>query len=299
MIEADEYENMFLGLEPFAAALTKVEYDHPDCFPTPELYMAAFENFLKKTRADGFILLNADDAAQQKLALPQGRKVYRFGIDEECDFRGTHAAIAGNGCYSFVFDSGTVQVPVKLNIPGLHNVYNALLVMGVCSVTGADLEKASEALASFHGIGRRFELTDDWNDIKLIDDYAHHPTEIKATLKAAREYYPGHRIRAVWQPHTYSRTKSLLDDFSVSFANADEVIITDIYAARESYTDFGIEDVMKAISHPCVKHLASNRDVADYLAATLRKGDVVVTLSAGDANKAAPLALETLKNADH
>ena len=299
VIEADEYDNMFLGLEPFAAALTKVEYDHPDCFPTPELYMAAFENFLKKTRADGFILLNADDAAQQKLALPQGRKVYRFGIDEECDFRGTHAAIAGNGCYSFVFDSGTVQVPVKLNIPGLHNVYNALLVMGVCSVTGADLEKASEALASFHGIGRRFELTDDWNDIKLIDDYAHHPTEIKATLKAAREYYPGHRIRAVWQPHTYSRTKSLLDDFSVSFANADEVIITDIYAARESYTDFGIEDVMKAISHPCVKHLASNRDVADYLAATLRKGDVVVTLSAGDANKAAPLALETLKNADH
>lgn len=299
VIEADEYDNMFLGLEPFAAALTKVEYDHPDCFPTPELYFTAFQNFLNKTTADGFILLNADDPNQQQLTLPAERKAYRYGMEKACDFRGIHAEICGNGCYSFVFDNGKVQIPVRLNIPGRHNVYNAMLVLSVCSVIGADLMKASEALASFHGIGRRFELVADWHDIKLIDDYAHHPTEIKATLKAAREYYPGHRIRAVWQPHTYSRTKSLLDEFSKSFDDADEVIITDIYAARESYTDFGIEDVMKAVRHPSVKHLASNRDVADYLTETLQKGDVVVTLSAGDANKAAPMALESLKNADH
>lgn len=299
VIEADEYDNMFLGLSPYAACLTKVEYDHPDCFPTPEAYMDAFQNFLNNIREDGFALLNADDPNQEKLAVPDGRKIYRYGIECPGDFRAEELELTENGCYSFVFCDGKQCIPAVLNVPGRHNVSNALLVLSFCAVVGMDLTKAAAALSGFHGIGRRFELVADWHGIRLIDDYAHHPTEIRATLKAAREFFPNKRIWAIWQPHTYSRTKSLLDDFSVSFENADELIITDIYAARENYTDFGIEDVMKSVRHPSVHHLGSNEDVADHLAANLKEGDVVVTLSAGDANKAAPMALEMLRHADH
>ena len=297
IIDADEYDNMFLGLEPYAAALTKVEYDHPDCFPTPEIYMEAFQNFLNRTRPDGFVLLNADDPNQGSLSAPEGRRRFTYGIDSAADFKASVPELSANGCYDFCFNDGTKKVPVSLSIPGKHNVYNALLVLGFCAVNGIDTEKAAQALASFHGIGRRFEQVGEWNGIRFIDDYAHHPTEIKATLKAAREYYPGSRIRAVWQPHTYSRTKSLLKDFAASFADADEVIITDIFAARESYTDFGIEDVMQAIRHPAARHLADNQEVTDYLAGSLRQGDVVITLSAGDANLISPMTLEVLRHA--
>ncbi|MBQ6505561.1 MAG: UDP-N-acetylmuramate--L-alanine ligase [Flexilinea sp.] len=297
VIEADEYDNMFLGLDPYAAMLTKVEYDHPDCFPTPEIYMQAFQNFLDRTRPDGFVLLNADDPNQTSLSAPEERRVYYYGIESDADFKALNSKLSANGCYEFCFDDGNRSVPVSLSIPGKHNVYNALLVLSFCAVNGFDLRKAAEALSSFHGIGRRFEQVGEWNGIRFIDDYAHHPTEIKATLKAARDYFPAHRIRAIWQPHTYSRTKSLLPDFAASFADADEVIITDIYAARESYTDFGIEDVMRAVNHPCVRHLATNQEVTDYLVRSLQPGDVVITLSAGDANRISPMTLEALKHA--
>ncbi len=296
VIEADEYDNMFLGLKPYAALLTKVEYDHPDCFPTEEIYMEAFQKFLNNTRDDGFILLNADDLNQSLIPVPEGRNIWKYGINESCDFRAINLELSPNGCYTYDFSDGNQVVHVSLSIPGKHNVSNSLLVMGFCAVNGYDLEKASKALESFHGIGRRFELVDEWNGITLIDDYAHHPTEIKATLRAAKEYYPNHRIWAIWQPHTYSRTQSLLKDFCNSFMDADELIITDIYAARETYNGFGIDDVMKTVDHPSVRHLGSNENVADFLAENLRPGDVVVTLSAGDANLAAPLALEKMKH---
>ena len=296
VIEADEYDNMFLGLKPYAALLTKVEYDHPDCFPTEEIYMEAFQKFLNNTRDDGFILLNADDLNQSLIPVPEGRNIWKYGINESCDFRAINLELSPNGCYTYDFSDGKHVVHVSLSIPGKHNVSNSLLVMGFCAVNGYDLEKASKALGSFHGIGRRFELVDEWNGITLIDDYAHHPTEIKATLRAAKEYYPNHRIWAIWQPHTYSRTQSLLKDFCNSFMDADELIITDIYAARETYNGFGIDDVMKTVDHPSVRNLGSNENVADFLAENLRPGDVVVTLSAGDANLAAPLALEKMKH---
>lgn len=299
VIEADEYDNMFLGLNPYTAALTKVEYDHPDCFPTEEMYLDAFRKFLANSREDGLILLNADDLSQSNLTVPERLTVRRYGIEASCDFRAVDLKLGSSGCYAYDFYDGKQRVSVTLSIPGKHNVYNSLLVMSFCAVNGFDLMKAAKALESFHGIGRRFELVADWNDIRLIDDYAHHPTEIKATLRAAKEYYPNHRIWAIWQPHTYSRTQSLLADFSISFADADELIITDIYAARETYQGFGIDDVMKAIVHPSVRHLSSNEDTANYLAENLRSGDVVVTLSAGDANLAAPLALEKMKHASH
>ena len=299
IIEADEYDNMFLGLDPYAAVLTKVEYDHPDCFPTEPLYLKAFEQFLGKTQPDGMILLNGDDPKQGLIPLSGKQPVRRYGRSEGCDYCVKDPAVGRNGCYTFDFCTGNETVKVTLQIPGLHNVYNAAAVLGVCAFYGLDVRKAAEALAGFHGIERRFEIVADRNGITLIDDYAHHPTEIKATLKAAREYFPQRKIWAVWQPHTYSRTQSLLNEFSGSFGDADEVIITDIFAARESYSGFGIDDVMRSVRHPALHHLGSNADIASFLAENLKEGDVVVTLSAGDANRAAPMALEMFSNAEH
>ena len=295
IIEADEYDNMFLGLDPYTAVLTKVEYDHPDCFPTEELYLKAFESFLGKTQPDGLILLNGDDPKQGRIPYSDQVTVRRYGLNENCDFCAKDPKVGRNGCYTFDFCWGDRSVPAALQIPGLHNVYNAAAVLGVCAYYGLDVHKAAEALSGFHGIERRFEIVADRNGITLIDDYAHHPTEIRATLKAAREYFPERKIWAVWQPHTFSRTQSLLKEFSESFGDADEVIITDIFAARETYSGFGIDDVMRSVRHASVHHLGTNADVAAYLAENLKAGDVVVTLSAGDANRAAPMALEMLK----
>ncbi len=301
IIEADEYDNMFLGLEPYTAALTKVEYDHPDCFPTQNAYFEAFGCFLNRTVPDGMILLNGDDENQKKITLPEAGKVFRYGLSSSCDFRGVNLRIGSNGCYTFDFCCNDQRIPVMLQVPGAHNVNNALLVLSLCAVYGLNLQKAADALSSFHGIGRRFEIIYNDDNLTLVDDYGHHPTEIKATLKAAREYFPGRRIWAIWQPHTYSRTQALLNEFSEAFENADELIITDIFAARETFSGFGIEDVMQKVRmvHPSVHHTTVNEDTAAFLAANLKKGDVIVTLSAGDANMAAPMALEMLKNADN
>lgn len=299
VIEADEYDNMFLGLKPFTAALTRVEYDHPDCFPTPEIYMDAFQKFLNNTQNDGFALINGDDPNQSTLSIPDGRRVFHYGFGSDCDYQAVDLSIGSNGCYTYRFIGDGQSIPVMLKVPGIHNVSNSLLVLSFCAVNGFDLEKAAEALGSFHGIGRRFELVGEWNGIKFIDDYAHHPTEIRATLRAAREYFPNHRIWAVWQPHTFSRTKALLSDFCASFDDADEVIVTDIYASRESYTGFGVEQVMEAMEHSSVRHLSGNDAIAGFFADHLQKNEVVVILSAGDANQIAPLTLEKLQHANH
>ena len=294
IIEADEYDNMFLGLDPTDAVLTKVEYDHPDCFPTRELYFGAFSNFLANLKENGLVFLNSSDPNQIQY---RGANSVTYGSASDCDYRGEDLRVGENGCFSFNFRAGERVVPVTLNVPGEHNAYNAMAVLSVCAKNGLDLEKAAEALKSFGGVGRRFEIVADWNGITLIDDYAHHPTEIRATLKAAREFFSGRRIVAIWQPHTYSRTQSLLDEFCSSFENADEVILTDIFAAREKYSGFGIADVVRNMKHGNVKQFNTNEEIAAYLAGSLKSGDVVVTCSAGDANKAAPMALELMKNA--
>ena len=299
IIEADEYDNMFLGISPYAAVLTKVEYDHPDCFPTKEKYLEAFEKFLQNAVPDAVVFLNGEDEEQAELKLPEGLKVCRYGVGENCGFRAENLQVGSNGCYAFDFRTESQSVHVTLQVPGAHNVYNAAAVLSVCAENGLDLGRAAEAIGSFHGIERRFEIVADEGGITLIDDYAHHPTEIKATLKAAGEYFPGRRIWAVWQPHTFSRTQALLDEFAVSFGDADRVLITDIYAARETYSGFGIEDVLKAVDHPALYHRKTIAETAAFLAENLKPGDVVVTLSAGDANQAAPMALELMKNAEH
>lgn len=300
VIEADEYDRMFLGLHPAIAVVTKIEHDHPDCYPTESQYLSVFSEFLANTRENGMILLNSDDPKQSILPekLNPSVKIFTFGIEKDADFRAEKCEIGENGCYRFVFldNLQKKQAMIQLSIAGKHNVYNALAALSICSLKGVNLAEAAIAVKQFQGIERRFETIAEWNGIKVIDDYAHHPTEIKATLAAAQDAFPHKRIWALWQPHTYSRTKSLLNEFCDSFDLADVLLVTNIYASREKQTDFGFEDLKTALKqkYPQVFFADTNEAAVELLRQQLRTNDVVITLSAGDANQIGPTAIKRM-----
>jgi UDP-N-acetylmuramate--alanine ligase len=177
------------------------------------------------------------------------------------------------------------SVQVDLQVPGVHNVRNALAVLAVVELLGLSAQKAAEALAKFSGTGRRFEVRGEAGGVTVIDDYAHHPTEIMATLAAARTRYAGRRIRAVWQPHTYSRTQTLFTEFSRAFKDADEVIVSEVYASREPKQDFTSAEIVSAMPHAAARYIGSLKDISQYLIEQLQPGDVLLVLSAGDADQ--------------
>jgi UDP-N-acetylmuramate--alanine ligase len=164
-------------------------------------------------------------------------------------------------------------------------VLNALAALSVAAVMGLSLKSAAVALGEFTGTGRRFQVLGEKRGITIVDDYAHHPTEIRATLAAARARYPGRKIWAIWQPHTYSRTQTLFFEFSRAFAEADEVLVTEIYAAREPKQEFSSAEVVGSMPHPAARFSGSLENTAEYLLKHLRSGDVMIVLSAGDANQ--------------
>ena len=301
VIEADEYDRMFLGLYPAITVVTKVEHDHPDCYPTKESYLKVFREFLSNTRKNGIILLNADDPNQSDLSnnLDSSIRVFRLGIQEAADFTAENLQIGDSGCYGFDFTDNPKKekVHIQMSIAGKQNVYNALTALSICAIQNLDIQKAAVFINRFTGIERRFETIAEWNGITVIDDYAHHPTEIRMTLETARSAFPGKRIWAMWQPHTFSRTQTLLDDFCGSFIDVDVLLVTNIYASREKQQDFGFEDLKTALSkkNPGVIFAETNEMAVDILKKNLKPGDVVITLSAGDANQIGPKAICELR----
>jgi UDP-N-acetylmuramate--alanine ligase len=184
-----------------------------------------------------------------------------------------------------------------LQVPGEHNVRNALAVLAIIGVLGLSRKKAAQALADFTGTSRRFELRGEVNGISIFDDYAHHPTEIRATLSGARARFPQARIWAVWQPHTYSRTKTLFLDFARAFKDADQVIVTEVYAAREPKQDFTSAEIVSAMPHLFACYIETLPEVTAYLLKNLQPGDVVLVLSAGDADEVSTSVLKGLQSA--
>ncbi|HSM72786.1 MAG TPA: cyanophycin synthetase, partial [Anaerolineales bacterium] len=174
-------------------------------------------------------------------------------------------------------------------------VQNALAALAIVSVLGYSRSKAAEALGEFIGTGRRFQLVGEVNGISIFDDYAHHPAEIKATLAGARTRYPERRIWAVWQPHTYSRTQTLFLDFSRAFKDADEVIVTEVYASREPKQQFTSAEVVSAMPHSSARYIETLTEVSEYLIDNLETGDVLLVLSAGDADQVSRDVVEGLK----
>jgi UDP-N-acetylmuramate--alanine ligase len=191
-----------------------------------------------------------------------------------------------------------LPVKVSLKLPGRHNVLNALAVMGVVHLLELPLAAAAAALGEFRGTSRRFDLRGEVSGVLVIDDYAHHPSEIKATLAAARERYPGRRLWAVWQPHTYSRVRALFDDFASAFADVDMVLVTEIYAAREAPPEdgFSAKRLVAAMSRQDVYFVPTLSQATGYLLDNLRLGDVLLVLSAGDADQVSTEVLSSLSN---
>lgn len=288
LIEADEYDYMFLGLRPHLAIVTNIEYDHPDIFETRSDYMKAFEAFLQLLPRDGRLVACSDDSGALELANKaevSGIKVDRYGL-EEAKWRAVDLRLNQLGGMDFLVENGADYAGVvRLRVPGVHNVRNAMAAIVVASGLNIKIDVVRRALANFGGIGRRFQIVGEVGDVMAVDDYAHHPTEIQVTLAAARQRFPGRRIWAVWQPHTFSRTEKLLDDFANSFVEADRVVVLDIYQSREKDpNNFSVADVLKKMNHRDVHHVAEILDAAEYIMDRVIPGDVIITLTAGDGN---------------
>ena len=309
VIEADEYDYMFLGLKPQIAVVTSLEHDHPDLFPSLEAMYLAFEKFTDLLPEDGTLIVCAEDAGAATL-IPHvrnaGRNAISYGaqgdmtINTPLWLQARDIQPNQRGGYDFTVTSNissktATSVKVSLQVPGEHNVRNALAVLSIVSVLGYSRTKAAKALGEFTGTGRRFQLVGDVNGISIFDDYAHHPTEIVATLAGARARYPESRIWAVWQPHTYSRTQTLFLEFSRAFKDADEVIVTEVYASREPKQEFTSAEVVSAMPHSSARYIETLSDVSNYLIENLKPGDVVLVLSAGDANQVSVDVVNGLK----
>jgi UDP-N-acetylmuramate--alanine ligase len=310
VIEADEYDKMFLGLKPQIAVVTSIEHDHPDCFPTPESMYDAFERFVDLLPEEGTLIVCAEDPGAAAL-IPHARKIGRnvvsYGLQGDMTINTPFwiqaRDIKPNERGGFDFTAMTnmasktsTSIKVSLQVPGQHNVRNALAVLAIIGVLGLSRKKAAQALGEFTGTSRRFELRGVVNDIHVFDDYAHHPTEIKATLAGARARFPKARIWAVWQPHTYSRTKTLFLDFTRAFKDADQVIVTEVYAAREPQEEFTSAEVVSAMPHLSARYIKTLPKVTDYLLKNLQPGDVVLVLSAGDADQICADVLKGLQS---
>ncbi len=298
VIEADEYDRMFLGLRPHLAVVTYLEHDHPDCYPTPQSYRAAFEEFTGLIQPGGALITCSDQRETFELAfaVPQGVEARTYGLDTPAHYRITDGQPNPRGGFSgAVFHQGALLEQLDLQVPGRHNLANALAALAAVHTLGLDVPGAVAALNAFEGSGRRFEVLGEANGITVIDDYAHHPTEIRATLAAARARFPQRRIWAVWQPHTYTRTLALMDAFRTAFTDADRVIVTEIYAAREKTEPFSAQVVVSGMAHPHAEFIAGLDEVARHLLAHLLPGDVLLVLSAGDADRISAGVLAHLK----
>jgi len=303
VIEADEYDRMFLGLKPKVEIVTYVEHDHPDCYPTPQDFRAAFVDFVKLLPSDGTLVACGDEPGAADIASEarrMGKKVLLYGA---ADKLGTSSdwVLAQNfkpnnkGGFSFDATVAGQAYPVALSIPGMHNLRNALAVMAVIHVLALSMVKAAKALGNFSGTGRRFEVRGEADGVTVVDDYGHHPTEIAATLTGARARYAKRRLWAVWQPHTFSRTRALSDQFADAFGEADEVIVTEIYRSREPAQDYSSLEVVKKMKRSSVKFIADLSDVMDYLIKSLQAGDVLIVFSAGDADQVSTQVLDQLR----
>jgi len=312
VIEADEYDRMFLGLKPHLAVVTNIEYDHPDCYPSPADFYAAFVEFVGLIPPDGALVVCAEDMGASELAAVArrlGKRVIGYRIAENDKTESGEWVLAQNltvntrGGFSFnamirlEITSISLQ-GIHLQVPGLHNVRNALAALAVIALLGLPLEEAARALAEFRGTGRRFDVRGEARGIIVIDDYAHHPTEIRATLDAARARYPASRIWAIWQPHTYSRTRALFDEFALSFGEADQVVVSEIYAAREARENFSAERVVTAMHRSSAQFIPELSDISNYLVSHLKPGDIMIVLSAGDADRVSATVLARLQEGE-
>ena len=283
--EADESDGSFLLLNPHVAVVTNIENDHLDYYQNLANIVEAFGRFVQGVNPDGAVVLCADDANVRKILPGIRSRIITYGLtSRDADYTVREWSLNGAGATGEVFYRGRSLGTVRLSVPGRHNLANALAVIAVGRLMGLELPAMAGPLADFRGVGRRFQLLGEVRGVRVVDDYAHHPTEIRATLAAARTT-GCRRVLCAFQPHRYTRTRLLHEEFGPAFADADVVVISDVYGAGEPPIE-GVtgELIVRSVGRfkPDVVYLPRLEDLTSYLAAIARPGDLIVTMGAGN-----------------
>jgi len=285
VVEADEYDRSFLQLLPTIAIITNVEPDHTDIYRDIDDLKSTFAEFAGKVPFYGYVALCLDDPLTMEILPAINKPKVTYGLTPQCEVRAVDITFQQRSSRSTVLHNGEPVGIMELHIPGLHNVKNALASVAVGLKLGIPFETIAAALREFTGVYRRFEVKGERRGVLVIDDYAHHPTEVKATLQATRNGW-NNRIVCVFQPHTFTRTRDFYVEFGKSFGNADILLVTDVYAAREKPID-GITGELVAnaahqFGHRNVLYLPDKAEIPAVLDSIVREGDIVLTLGAGD-----------------
>ncbi|MFD1957661.1 UDP-N-acetylmuramate--L-alanine ligase [Paenibacillus thailandensis] len=300
--EADESDGSFLHYYPQIAIVTNIEPDHLENYDGDFAKLKeAYVQFLKQVKPDGKAIICADDETIRELVprlSDMKERLVTYGIGDEADYTATDIAL-GDRQVSFTMNqNGNTLGRVSLSVPGRHNVYNAMATIITCLEAGLPFESVAQAIQGFRGAKRRFQVLGECNDILVVDDYAHHPTEIQATISAAK--VTGKRIIAVFQPQRYTRTYFLLEQFSRAFPEADEVIITDIYSPAgekriEGVSSQRLVELIRSNSNASAEYVPTKEEVLARLTATVKPGDLVITMGAGDIWKVADALAKSLQ----
>lgn len=289
LTEACEYTNSFLNFHPKYSLILNIEEDHLDFFKDLADIRHSFRRFAENTAEGGTIIINGSITDYEEIVKDLPVSVVTYGLTEACDYYPSDITFDEKGCATYTaMHQGRALTSVKLNIPGMHNVSNSLAVIAAALSLKIELSTITSGISQFTGTDRRFELKGMYKDgVTVIDDYAHHPTEIAATLTAAQNY-PHKRIICVFQPHTYTRTKAFLKDFAKALSLADVIVLADIYAARETDTlgisSKNIEDDLKALGKEAY-YFPSFDEIENFLQKNCMNGDLLITMGAGDVVK--------------
>lgn len=303
VVEADEFDAAFLNYQPDIAIVTNLEPDHLDFYGSFGQLSDTFQKFLSQVPPNGFILACGTDPAIRTI-LPDvvtgdslsPVRLISYGIGSNFDWSAGEISRKGIDECTFVVEcGGGVFGNFSTRLPGIHNVSNCLAAIAVGGIVGLHPRTIREAVSAFRGVRRRFEWVGDRAGITVVDDYAHHPTEVQATLAAAKERFPNRRLVCLFQPHTYSRTSYLMEAFSQCFRDASVLLVADTYAAREKPTEGkSAEELAAVVDRPTATYIGKIEEAVPYVLDHLIPGDVLLTVGAGDVNKVGPSVLKEL-----
>jgi UDP-N-acetylmuramate--alanine ligase len=300
--EADESDKSFLKLYPAVAIVTNMDMEHLDCYKGMDEIRGAFLEFINKLPFYGFAVVCLDDP-ELRMIIPEIRKRFiTYGFSPQAMFHGRKLSFEGGLSCCEVYKDKQLLGELRLNMPGTHNLQNALGAVAVSDVFDVPFEAAQKALSTFPGVQRRFTLRGEAAGVTVIDDYGHHPAEIRAVIQAARQIAPS-RIAILFQPHRYSRTKALFDDFTTCFHDSDLLYVTDIYAASEKPVEGvsgkALAEAIYKRGHKTVKYLGDRGQLVSEVVEDLKEGDMLITLGAGDVTHLGPAILAALKHKEN
>lgn len=299
--EADESDGSFLHLDPNIVIVTNIEADHLDHYGTLENIEKTFCELMSLVPQDGWLIVCGENPRVPELARSCGKQMLTYGFGEDNDVVCVRKDVPGTNAFDVRLPDGSTQCVRLDHNPGAHNCLNATAVLALAHVLGLPAQESAEAISSFAGVHRRFEFVGEANGVRVIDDYGHHPTEIAATLGAAAGLGYG-KVHVVFQPHRYSRTQALADEFAPAFDQADELVVMDVFSAGETpIPGVSGKTVAKSVAErgvcPQALYIPNRHEIAGHLAQSVRPGDLVITMGAGDVTMLGPIVLEAIESA--